>query len=685
MAGRKQHFIPQALQRGFGVAKGKKSQVYVFKKGQEPYYSSTEGVAAQRDFYSAPSDEQSLDDKITIYERTVLAPAIAALREAPAGPIDSHVAAAVMVHLSIRTAFVRNSFSTAATEMLHYFADAMRSDQTARALLEVDTLKSESMLVKSIEEEILLQFDAIPESSRNALAKLVHFRAREKFPQMLPGLTAMALQHFGMLLDKIPEAIVSGHSKALERDLAPALRVERLKAMNWQIIAAEPPTHFVLPDCLAVGSKTSSFQEISPYSLLSNDELAGVMMPVCSNKVLVGCFGNPELNPASLNRCFAQCSLDFFISSKADAQTAEAAKLIGSTFSKYVDSLVEEQAFSAPEKSGGNGESPETEAGALEPNPNRVPIKFEPSSRMSSKAQATVRKLMSAPELQIGLRTVEAIVVSDNIVRSLRQRGVTLNDHAAQVVKLGTCHTTETPDGVSSQLFVTTEAVNLVTKGHPLARAAAALIRHQAGRATYYATVVARIPKETLQRQRPLLEAIQLRIAHFFCSHYFGGRLSGGGLASDEEFAAVDSLYGQVLAGCVQGITSARLHFIEHRDVDIALGLALGHVEQLLCATANACATTGNKIERWKKSKSIEALQAVSLGEWFELLALDLERFFDSRENLTGDSDLILLGSHIERVLWSFGIVLSTPTPEQIWMDVCAEEQLENMRLMLRV
>lgn len=83
------------------------------------------------------------------------------------------------------------------------------------------------------------------------------------------------------------------------------------------------------------------------------------------------------------------------------------------------------------------------------------------------------------------------------------------------------------------------------------------------------------------------------------------------------------------------------------------------------------------------KSKSIEVLQAVSLGEWFELLALDLERFFDSRENLTGDSDLILLGSHIERVLWSFGIVLSTPTPEQIWMDVCAEEQLENMRLML--
>lgn len=569
MAGRKQHFIPQALQRGFGMAKGKKTQVYVFRKGQEPYHSSTEGVAAQRDFYSEPSDEQSLDDKITTYEGAVLAPAIAALREAPVGPIDSNVAAAAVVHLSIRSAFIRGSFSATAAKMLDHFADAMRSDETARALLEVDSLKAESMLVKLIEDEILPQFRAIPESGRKALTKLAHFRAREKFPQIFPDLAAMALTQLGMLLEKIPEMIVSGHSKALERGLAPALRVERLKAMNWQIIAAEPPTHFVLPDCLAVGSKRSDFQDVEPYSLQNDDELAGVVMPVCSNKVLVGCFGNPELNIASLNRSFAQCSLDFFISSQADAQAAEAAQLIGSTVSKYVDSLVEEQTFAAPDRSDSDGESPETEGRAQEQ--VKVPIKFEPSSRKSGKAQAAVRNLMSAPELQVGLRTVETIVVADNIARSLRQRGVTLNDYTAQVVRLGTCHTTETPDGVSSQLFVTMEAVNLVAKGHPLARAAAALIRHQAGRATYYATVAAKIPKETLQRPRPLLEAVGLRIAHFFCSHYFGGRLSGIGRISDEEFAATDGLYSQTLADCMQGITSVRLHFIEHRDGDAAL------------------------------------------------------------------------------------------------------------------
>lgn len=405
-------------------------------------------------------------------------------------------------------------------------------------------------------------------------------------------------------------------------------------------------------------------------------------MPICSSKVLVGCFGNPEIDVVSLNRSFAQCSWDFFIGSQADAQAAEAAQFLGNTVSKYVDVMVKEQTFDAPERSGSDGESLETNRPALDL--ATIPIKFEPSCRKSGKAQVAVRNLISAPELEAGLRIVEAIVIADNIVGSLRKRGLVLNDAAAQAERLGTCYVAETPDGLSCQLFLTTEAVNLVTKGHPLARAAASLIRHPAGRATYYATVVSKIPKEILQRPRPLLETVELRIAHFFCSHYFGGRLSQIGCISDEEFAATDDLYNQTLAACFQGITNARLHFIEHRDVDAALLQALGYVEGLLCSAANACATTGGEVGRWKASKSIEALQSVSLGDWLELLALDLRRFFDSRKDLSGDADLVLLGRHVERVLWSFGIVLSMPAPDKIWMDVFGDEQLENTRLMLR-
>jgi hypothetical protein len=680
VSGRKQHFIPQALQKSFKAAKGKKAQVYVFRKGQAPYLSSTEGVAAQRDFYSEPSDAQTLDDKITDYENAVLAPAVAALRESPAGPIEAHVAAAVVVHLSIRSAFVRGALSAAATEFLEHFADALRSHETTRALLEVDSLKSESMLVKTIEEEIQSRFHEWPDSGKNTFSKLMHFRAREKFPQMFPGLAAAVLQQFEMLLERMPEMIVSGHSKALEKDLVPALRVERLKAMNWQIIAAEAETHFVLPDCLALGSKSADFQGLEPYSLLGDEELAGVVMPVSSGKVLVGCFGNPELDASSLNRSFAQCSLEFFISSKADAATSEAAQLIGSMVSEYVGKLVEDQGFTPPNRT--ESEQPESESKDSEL--VKVAVKFEPSSRKSGKAQAAVRNLLSGAELQDGLRFVESVVVTDDVVRSLRQRGVPLNDQTAQAAKLGTCHTVETPQGVTCQLFVPTELVNAVVKGHQVARAAAGLIRHQAGRATYIASLVRRVPMETLQRPRPLLETVGLRIAQFFSSHYFGGRLSGLADLSDAEFAATEALYSQALVAGMQEIERARRHFIEHRDVNAALTHALMHVELLLSATASACATTAGQMGRWKDSNSIQALRAVSLDEWFELFARDLERYFDSRGRWTGDDELLLLGGHIERVLWSFGIVLSTKVAEEIWMEAVTDEQLVNIRAMLR-
>jgi hypothetical protein len=680
MAGRKQHFIPQALQRGFGVAKGKKTQVYVFKKGQEPYNSSTEGVAAQRDFYSEPSDEQTLDDKITTYEATILAPAVAALRESPAGPIEPQLAAAVVVHLSIRSAFVRGSFSVAATELLDYFADSMSTHDGARALLELDSLKSESTLVKAIEEDILSKFGSMPESGRNALGKLAHFRAREKFPQMFPALAAMVLQQFEVLLDKLPRMIGSGHSKALEKDLVPQPRVDRLKAMRWKIIAIEPPAHFVLPDCLALGSKTSDFKVMEPYSLVNDEELAGVVMPVSSSKVLVGSVGDSQLDLEELNRAFAQCSQDFFISSRSDAETAEAAQLIGDAVANFVDRVVVGEVFAAPAMNG--SEQSRIEEGELDP--ITMPINFEPSSRKSNKAEATIRALLTAPQLQPGLRTVKSIVVADNIAHSLRERGVDLNEYGAQLVKLGTCHTSETPNGVASELFFTAESVDLVANGHPLARAAAALIRHQAGRATYYATVAAKIPKEVLYRPRSQLEALGLRLAHFFCSHYFGGRLCGMGPISDEEFAVTDAFLSQILGSSIQGITNARLHFIEHRDVNAAMSLALIHLEQMLIATASACATTVSEAHRWKTSKSIRALKAVSLSDWFDLFARDLERFFDARERITSDSELVLLGGHIERVLWSFGIVLGAPTPGEVWLEVLTNEQLENTRAMLR-
>ena len=254
MAGRKQHFIPQALQKGFRIVdNGKKAQVYVFKKGGAHYLAATDGVAAQRDFYSAPSDEETLDDKITTYEGMVLAPAIMAFRDSPVGPVDSETAAAVVVHLAIRTAFTRDGLSSVALELLGALVNAMRNDQEARVMLGVDSLKPDSMLLTQVQEELYSASVSLPDELRTAFVKFAHFRAREQFSNVFPDVVAAAMSHLGRLLENIPELAVGSHGQALRNDLVPAPRVARLKEMNWRVIEAGESNFFVLPDCIAVG------------------------------------------------------------------------------------------------------------------------------------------------------------------------------------------------------------------------------------------------------------------------------------------------------------------------------------------------------------------------------------------------------------------------------------------------
>lgn len=68
VSGRKQHFIPQALQRGFTREIRGTYRVWVHHRERGVYESNVADVAASRDFYSEPALEagpRTLDDRIT--------------------------------------------------------------------------------------------------------------------------------------------------------------------------------------------------------------------------------------------------------------------------------------------------------------------------------------------------------------------------------------------------------------------------------------------------------------------------------------------------------------------------------------------------------------------------------------------------------------------------------------------
>ncbi|MGQ0730337.1 DUF4238 domain-containing protein [Acidovorax sp.] len=680
MSGRKQHFIPQLVQRGFAASKGKKStQVYVFLRDRPRYITATEGVAAQRDFYSPPSDEESLDDKITHYEGSVLAPAIAALREGEPGPIDSNAAAAVVVHLSVRSAFLRGTFSTATEELLNELVKALGSEDETRSLLGLDSLSPDSMMVKGIDEELRKVLpEGVGDAEQAFFAKLVHFRGREKFAQTHSDLSSDASGVFEALLKRLPEIVDSAHGRALGQSLVPQQRVDRLRTMTWALIEAPHGAHFVLPDCLAVGAKTEDFRELEPYALLGDDELSGVVMPVSANKVLVGSTGEPRLDATALNEHFARCSKDFIISSRDDAETQGAAALIGTSVMKFVGDLVNETfAPPAPVR--------DLRANGDKHSSTSVLVKFEPSARKSGKAQAVLRNLLSEPQLEEGMSLVEYVVVTDNVVQSLRNRGLQLNELAAQYVMPGTCHVVETPGHVKCQLFVPISVVNSIVRGTPAAAGASRLIRHQAGRAVYYANLTAKVPPEVWSRPAPLLNKEGLRTMQRIASHYFGARLSVVDDLLPQEISDAVELWKGTAVACAQEIENARQHLIETNDANKALPHAWAHAEVFLTTTATACAAVpGHGTKLAQALVACTELSDVPLDDWLTLYARDLERYFKNRETWREDEDLRLLATHLERLLWGFGVTLFEEGPDHVRMVALEGERLVQMRGTLR-
>lgn len=122
MPGLKQHYIPQFLLRGFGRAgSGKNVQVMVYWRTGGAFRTGTQGVGAERAFYSRPfaaAEAETLDDRITAHERP-LALFIQGLRGlSPGVAVASKEAAEAVAHLSIRVAHMRDAFASAVADLL---------------------------------------------------------------------------------------------------------------------------------------------------------------------------------------------------------------------------------------------------------------------------------------------------------------------------------------------------------------------------------------------------------------------------------------------------------------------------------------------------------------------------------------------------------------------------------------
>ena len=294
MSGRKQHYIPQFLLRGFSEpGRGKKPQVRVIGR-ERSFIAPTDGVAAQREFYSELGEgDGSLDDLITEAE-TEYADIHRRLLSTPecVQPSSTEIAR-LLSHLTVRGGHIRDTVTQFGKFAVDRAVDLISDQDHMRARLGMDLSEPNSELRGHLDEAYNKNKSAASKAGmsrhefRRKAFRELKTRWDEVFTNSIPEMRMLAS------LLNVSQLAMEGHKKSLIQSLEPTEAVRKLEDLEWVIHDWGCPT-LVLPDCVAIGHSVEA--GALPLFFAASDKFEGVLFPVSAYRaVCAGAYADEEV------------------------------------------------------------------------------------------------------------------------------------------------------------------------------------------------------------------------------------------------------------------------------------------------------------------------------------------------------------------------------------------------------
>ncbi|HHA2494028.1 TPA: hypothetical protein ACOECR_000891 [Stenotrophomonas maltophilia] len=669
MAGKRQHYVPRFLQRGFLALdrqEGDGECTWWHFRGNLPRTLPISHIGVRENFYSrtAKNGERTLDDVITDRESRIQSDLLYA-RVSQAGEVlDAERIGPLVTHLVLRTAYIRSVFRDAGEKITEALIDGLGNADALRQLLGVDT-PSPTSQARAIASGVVERLEAEGREIIPALLEReVAYHIRESFDDFIPEFDWTFGGFQAEIAEQLPMVIARSHQATLAEGNHSAWD-SALSRLVWTKVSLQA---VILPDCIAVARSTK--MDWAPLLLVGTQDLDACILPLDHSSLLIGTAN--ELVPVAageLREICAACSDAFFI---AASPMPELSARLGRRSEEVVLDLVQNAVEDAQPPT-----TPLPSTAAVAPSPPASPLREYtislPASLSEERAALlieTVRKSVHEASATLPLHMLDGVTFASDYTKALQEldRGDP---------RLPALTSSPRPDGVGVGRCVSVSR-NGVTKQHivlgwPVAEGS---FSDQPEEQRASAHTIAKMLVSACFDERHLLKdegsassatpftlTLQRAVSTVPHQYYVARETARIDKDAGARHAAFISRY---VPDVILAMQQAHIRYQASEDINDLLETALIHVGPLIEHVAQWCGHCDGSdqlsIDPQDPTPSMDgheliqtALASLQLAKWSSLLHRDLRTLFQEPENFTTEH-VLALTSHVERTLWSLGV-----------------------------
>ncbi|WP_221795085.1 DUF4238 domain-containing protein [Aquisediminimonas sediminicola] len=348
MTGKRQHYVPRFLQRGFLIERddsgteGERTWLHRLCARARPVGIGDVGVEDL--FYSRKGlpGEVTLDDAITEFERD-FSRDVAILRgSAPRTSVEPEHAARTVVHLVMRTAHLRRTISSGMVSMMEEIEALFTDPQRFATMLGFATPALASVVTEAIRDTAL---KLVPAGFPPAFSeRFLTFIIRERGDELAASAATMLSPLLATVLNGLADMVRDSHNELVAKPLDDHGWVGVLSGFTWSM---EGASDLILPDAVALSRSADG--PLEPLLFTCGRDAEVVLLPLAHDRMLVG-RRDPAITVdlSTFNAAAAAACQGFFISARSHDED-KLSSAIGSGPAKALTNAIAESIARAEE------------------------------------------------------------------------------------------------------------------------------------------------------------------------------------------------------------------------------------------------------------------------------------------------------------------------------------------------